>query len=186
MTDSNPLFSSLDDGAGGGVALHKVLEGDAAAAKNASPALVAKDESGNLIYLKVNALGQLSTTSDTVSGNCKGGHLTKTAGSTSRTQVGADISLVAGKALSSLEWAFYNYRSTEYEIIIVDDPAGTPVETTVMEALCSEGSASAIGRQVCLDDIDTTGMTTPVMRVFGTNLNKASDFRARVTVQEAA
>lgn len=185
MTDANPLFRNLDDGTGDGVARAKVLEGDAALAKNAAASLVAKDENGDLIYLRVNALGQLSTTSDTVSGACKGGHFAKTAGSTSRTQIGSDIALVAGKELSNLEWAFFNYRSTEYEIIIVDDPAGTPTEHTVLEALCSPGSVSSVGRQICLDDIDTTGFTNPVMRIFGTNLNKASDFRARVTVQEA-
>jgi len=184
MTDSNPLFANLDDGAGNGVARAKVLEGDAPAAKNAAPSLVAKDASGNLIYLRTDANGNLQIT-NSGAGACKGGRLAKTAGSTSRTQVGADIALVAGKALADIEWSVNNFRSTIYEIVIVDDPAGTPVETPVVDILCGEGDFQDTGTMSCLDDLDTTGMTSPVMRLYGTNLNKASDFRGRVTVKEA-
>lgn len=185
MADINPLFSNLDDGSGAGVARRKVLEGDAAAAKNAAASLVAKDASGNLIYLRTDANGNLFTT-QSGAGLCKGGHLGVTTGSTSRTQMGSDFALVAGKALSDLEWNFSCYRSTDFEIVVVDDPAGTPVETPVMDALCSEGDTQANGSMSCMDDIDTTGMTAPVLRVYATNLNVASDTRGRVTIKEAA
>jgi len=60
MANVRESFATLEDSAtGAGLPLHKVLEGDAAAAKNASPALVAKDDSNNLIYLRTNASGAL-------------------------------------------------------------------------------------------------------------------------------
>lgn len=184
MADTNPLFHNLDDGTGAGVARAKVLEGDAAAAKNAAPSLVAKDNSGNLIYLRTDASGNLQVTQEG-GGVCKGGRLAKTTGNTSRTQVGADITLVAGKTLSNLEWSLANFRSTIYEIVVVDDPAGTPAETAVVDVLCGEGDYQDTGKLICMDDIDTTGMTDPVLRLYGTNLNKASDFRGTVKIQEA-
>jgi len=184
MSDKTPLFYNLDDGTENGVARRKVLEGDAAAAKNAAASLVAKDNSGNLIYLRTDASGNLLVSNEG-SANCIGGHLALTAGSTSRTQVGSDFALTAGKALSSLEWSFANFRSTTYEIVVIDDPAGTPVETPVMDIICGEGDFQESGRMICMDDIATTGMTDPVLRVYGQNKNVASDFRGRITVQEA-
>ena len=184
MADQIPLFYNLDDGSDGGVARRKVLEGDAAAAKNAAASLVAKDSNGDLIYLRTDASGNLLTSNEGAA-NCVGGHLAVTAGNTSRTQVGCDAALIAGKALSSLEWSLSNFRSTIYEIVIVDDPAGTPVETPILDVICAEGDMTDFGRMICLEDISTTGMTDPVLRVYGTNKNVASDFRGRVTVQEA-
>lgn len=185
MADKRPVFSNLEDATGEGFALAKVLEGDASASKNAAPSLVAKDANGDLVYLQLNNSGSLSVTLDGGNTVCKGGHLTKTSGSQSRTQVGADISLVAGKALSNLEWSLSNFRSTIYEIVIIDDPAGTPVEHAVVDVICGEGDFQDTGKFICMDDIDTTGYTAPVLRLYGTNLNATSDFRGTVKIQEA-
>ena len=183
MPDINPLIANLDGGSGEGVARTRVLEGDPAAAKNAAVSMVAKDPSNNLSLLNTDANGNLQVTSSGA-GICKGGLLTKTPGNTSRTQIGADFALVAGKALADLEFFLSCFRSTIFEIIIVDDPAGTPAETTIIEAVLTEGSNKVEGKHSCLDDIDTTGMTDPVLRVMGQNLNVASDFRGRTTIKE--
>lgn len=56
MADVRTSFVTLEDvTSGAGVPLHRALEGQAAAGKNAHGALTYKDASGNLQYALVNA-----------------------------------------------------------------------------------------------------------------------------------
>lgn len=185
MADTNPIFRSLDDGSGVGIALSKVLEGDAAAAKNASPALVAKDDSGDLIYLRTDSAGNLLISSDGA-GICNraGTDGTPVAGSTSKTTV-VDISLTVAKVYRKLEWSVTNRRDTLYEIELIDDPAGTPSVVQSLEIIVGSGQYTDSGEQHCFE-FDTTGLTAPVLRLSGTNFNNASDFRGAIAITEDA
>ena len=78
-----------------------------------------------------------------------------------------------------------NFRDTIYEIELIDDPAGTPSVVQSVEVICGPGSYTENGRMHCFE-FDTTGLTTPVLRLSGTNLNKESDFRGSINITEDA
>jgi len=128
MPDLRESFPSLEDVAtGAGIPLHKVLEGDAAAGKNASAALVGKDPSGNLIYLTTNSDGELVTSgmagdtaniADTGSNGGSGSFVTL-----------LTLLLTTNKEYKNLSWSVSGFRDTIFEIVQIDDAGGTPVET---------------------------------------------------------
>jgi len=64
MADEREVFSILEDGTGVGSAPSKKSEGDVAAGTVAVPGLIAKDSSGNLKFLTLDANGKLPVSSD--------------------------------------------------------------------------------------------------------------------------
>lgn len=181
MADIRTAFVTLEDSGGAGVPLHRVLEGDAAAAKNASPGLVAKKADGNLAYLLLDAAGNLSVTLDG-GGTAKKARNTA-AGSTSLTTV-ADLALTAGATYRGLSWVVSCFRDAIYEIVLINDPAGTSTETILADVLVGAGDVSDSG---ALKEISfTAGATAPVLRLRAKNTNVASDFRGTITTTEDA
>lgn len=180
MSDLRTSFMILEDSSSqAGLPLHKVLAGDAAAAKNALAALICKDPSNNLQYLKQDSAGNLLVTAD-------GGGTPKkargtVAGNTSITTV-CEIALTAGAVYKGLSWVVSCFRDAIYEIVAIDDPTGTPTEVILADVLVGSGDVTDSGelRNVSF----TAGATDPVLRVRAKNTQVASDFRASVCTSE--
>jgi hypothetical protein len=185
MADVRESFPTLEDSAtGAGQPLHKVLEADASAAKNASAGLVAvRDSDNSLRYLRMSDSGALLI-SQATPGICKraGTDGTPVSGSASKTQV-AEISLTVAKKHKDLYWNVSNFRDTVYTIELIDDPSGSPVVIQALEIIVGPGDFNDNGRQECFE-FDTTGLTSPVLRLSGKNLNTPSDFRGSITIFE--
>lgn len=186
MADVRESFPNLEGSSGEGLVLARALEGDAIAAKNAHGALVAKKVSdGTFQYLRMDDAGNILVTSD-AAGICKrdGTDGVPVAGSTSKTTV-AEISLTVAKTYRELTWAVSNLRDTLYEIEVIDDPSGTPAIVQSLEIIVGPGQYSNNGRMHCFE-FDTTGLTSPVLRLSGKNFNSTSDFRGTIAITEDA
>ena len=181
MADVRESFPTLEGSSGEGLPLAKVAEGDAIGG-NALTALVAKDNSGNLAYLQQDASGAIFVTTDGA-GTCKSATTeTPVGGSGSKTQV-AEIALTVSKIHRKLEWSVANFRDTIYTIEVIDDPAGTPAIVKTHTVLVGPGSFNSNGKLDCFE-FDTTGLTDPVLRLSGQNLNSVSDFRGTIAITE--
>lgn len=181
MADVRESFPTTENGSGVGVPLTSVLEGDAAAAKNASPSLVAKDNSNNLIYLRTNAAGSLSV--DINDGSTAKTARGTVAGNAAITTV-CSIALVAGKTYHTLSWVTSCFRDAIYELVAIDDPAGTPTEVILADVLVGAGDFTDSGT---LENATfVAGATAPVLRLRAKNLNNTSDFRGTISIREEA
>ena len=181
MADVRESFPTTENGSGVGVPLSSVQEGDASAGKNAAPGLVAKDNTGDLVYLSTNAAGSLNIaiSDGSVSKSSRG----TVAGNTSMTTV-CSIALTAGATYHGLSWVTSCFRDAIYEIVAIDDPAGTPIETILADVLVGSGDFTDSGR---LDDVSfVAGATAPVLRLRAKNLNTTSDFRGSISIREDA
>lgn len=173
-----PMLEQTSDNAG--VPLHRVLQGDALAAKNALAALIAKDAAGNLRYPKVNANDELIV--DTDSNEFAYLHDTgKVTGHASVEQIVLEIALVAGREYRHLNWIVSNFRNTEYRIVHVDDPSGTPVIVELATVLVGPGDLTDSGE---IETAFIAPSTAPVLRIMGINKDVASDLRATLSVLE--
>lgn len=180
MANVREAFPTLEDSAtGAGLALHKVLEGDAAASKNAAPALVAVDESDNLKYLEM-VSGALSVTEEG-SFACLQDAATVT-GSTSVT----DVCTIT--AQNSTNYRVYaqanNTRETLYEVVGVDDVGGADTETTLGYIIVGPGDFNGELNIPC--NQWTSGASgVQEIRLRGQNMfGVASDFYATLTAKE--
>jgi len=181
MADVRESFGTLEGSSGEGLVLAKVLEGDAIGG-NAATMLVAKDNSGDLKYLEVDASGALSVTMDGA-GTCKSATVeTPVAGSASKTTL-ADVTLTVAKIYRKLEWSVCNFRDTIYTMEVIDDPAGTPAIVKTHTVIVGPGDYTDSGELHCFE-FDTTGLTDPVLRLSGQNLNSTSDFRGTIAITE--
>lgn len=180
MTDLRTSFPILEDSSTqAGLPLHKVLEGDAAAAKNALAGLVAKDAAGNLRYLNLDDAGNLAITLDGVGIPKKARSAAN--GSASNVTI-ADISLTPNAVHRGLSWVVSCFRDAIFEIVLINDPAGTPTESILADILVGTGDTTDSG---ALKEISfTAGATAPVLRVRAKNANALSDFRATITTTE--
>lgn len=124
MSNVRASFCIVEDASSqAGLPLHKVLEGDAIAGKNALAALVAKDQNANFRYLLTDSAGKLlvNTEGDDVAELYADG---EHAGSTSGYQTIASIALATSKDYKNLHaWASC-FRDSVFQI--VHDDNGTP------------------------------------------------------------
>lgn len=185
MADLRTSFPTLEDSATqAGAPLHKVLEGDAAAAKNASAGLVAKKASdGTLIYLKTDDAGAVYVTLD-ANGTLKRarGKVTPAAANTVTTV--CDIALTADAVYKGLSWITSCFRDSVFEIVHINDPAGTPTETILADVLVGSGDLTDSGS--LKEFTFTAGDTAPILRLRGFNTQVVSDLRGSITTLEDA
>lgn len=170
MTDLRTSTPILEDSStAAGLPLHKVLEGDALAAKNALAALIAKSGS-NLAYLKVKpSTGALMVdTSGAVVNkkNSPAGELA--AGSATIVAVtGAEIALSVGKVYNSVSIVCSSRRDSLFQIIWLDDVT----ETVICEFIVGSGAFTVVET---VPDFEITAGSTGVQKL----LVKAKNFEA--------
>jgi hypothetical protein len=164
-----------------GKPLHFKQEGDAAAGGNYAGMLVGKDPSGDLQFLSINANNEVIVDVDGAEVACVTGTAKVTGGTSEQTVL--DVTLVAGREYKEIGWVVSNFRQTEYRIVHVDDPAGTPVEVELATILVGPGDyTDSEGDMECMSF--TAGATAPVLRLYGTNKDAASDLRGTLSAKE--
>lgn len=180
MADIRTSFVTLEDVvSGAGVPLHRALEGDAAAGKNAHGALVAKNGSGNLRYIKVNDNDEVVVSLESGDLAClsdEGG----VAGTTSFQDL-AVIPLAAGATYKKLGFSGSCFRDAIFEIVWVEDVGGTPVETILHTFRVGAGHYNEVDEIEC---VEFTTTTDPELRIRAKNLNTTSDIDGMVAVLE--
>lgn len=179
---SLPSFPPLQDPVSNdGQPWHRVLEGDAAAAKNAGAVLTAKDESGNLDYLNIDDQGRVKTISnleDTIDLDGEGDN----AGNNSSFQTLFDIILQATTVYKDLEWVFACFREATYEIVAIDDRDGSPTEVILATIKVGAGAFTHASKKTSRFTSGSTGVI--VLRVRAKNLNATSQLEACLSAKE--
>jgi hypothetical protein len=179
MADLRAGFTILEDSSTqAGLPLHKVLEADAAAAKNALPALVAKDAGGLLRYIKTNTAGEVSVVvaSGKVCVSARG----SVAGSATFVDV-ATITLVNGETYQDLDWVVSCFRDAVFEVVRVEDVGGADTEIIVADMLVGPGDFTDSGVLKC-EEFTAPATDVNVLKIRAKNVNALSDFRATITI----
>lgn len=181
MADPRTSFPVLEDSATqAGLPIHKVLQGDALAAKNAVPVLGFKDASGNLRYPKVDAQDRVLVSTNAGDEACLSARGELVAGSaTFVTVTGGLITLVADLEYKQIGIIANCFRDAHFQIVQVDNVT----ETILADILVEAGQASSSIELHCLSFVaGSTG--TQSLKVVGKNMNALSALRATVTVSE--
>jgi len=183
MADVREVFTSLENlSTGAGMPLHQAFEGDAAASRNAHGALVAKDGSGNLKYLKTNANGELviSLESEEYALLSESGSV---AGTTSYQDV-ATVVLQAGFVYKQLELVCSSFRDGIFQVVAIDDVGVTDVETVLIDGIrVGAGQFSAVvPLSTFMFTAGSTGVQNLVIR--GKSLNAGSQLDVLVSFKE--
>lgn len=181
MADLRVSFPTLEDSATqAGLPLHKVLEGDSLTSKNAHAAFVAKDGSGAAKYLLQNDLGEtlVSMEGNFVGLSDKG----QVSGNLSIATI-FDIPLQNDYVYKNISFLMTCLKDAEFEVVQIDDSAGTPVETSHFEPVTTPGNTNIAHNAPSFTfTAGSTGVC--VLRVRTKNLYVASDFRASLSIQE--
>lgn len=185
MVDEAELFNTLDDG-GAGAAPTKKNEGDAAAGSNGSVGFAFKDASGNVVLPTLTADGKLPVSSD-ATGVCYYANGELAAGSLTLADItNAVATLVLEKSYSKIGAFASCLQASLFQIVHVDDAAGTPVETVLGEFIVGPGQYSFQAALECfiLSTVGNTG--TQELKLKGQNFRKLSSLRGSVSALEAA
>ena len=185
MSDVRTSFIILEDASTqAGLPLHKALEGEAIAAKNAHGALVAKDSLANFKYLEVDDAGALKVSlgadyaglSDDVE---------DAAGSATYVDL-ATITLQNDYLYYDVEALVSSFRDSIFQIVQVDDVSGTPVETILASGI--RVGAGAYNEMARFESMEFTAGSTGdcVLKIQGKNLNALSTLNATLSIKEKA
>lgn len=181
MADLRSSFPSLEDAStGGGLALHKVLQGDALAAKNASAGLVARDAGNLLRYLLVDGSGALQVNTQGASLANLNDNAVVSGGTTYQTVV--TIPLQAAYTYKNLAWVAGCYRNARFKIVLDDD--GTP--TTLVQGIITGPGATTDGKELMGFSFDSGASGVQNLLLQGINLTAVdvSDLSGMLSVDE--
>lgn len=170
----------LEDSSNVGVPLIKALEGDTYAGKAAHGVLNHKNAAGEWRYPKVNDNDEIIVSLESADIACLHDSAKVTGGTTEQQVI--EISLVAGNTYRKPSFSCSNFRQTEFRVVYIDDPTGTPAETELFTALVSPNMTSFAHEFSCISF--AAPATDPVLRVYGTNKDVASDLRAAISIEE--
>lgn len=163
---------SVKDSAGNLQYINSRDEGDAISGVDALPGLVAKDSSGNFAYLELNADGELIVSSKS-EGNKKSGSAVVVGVLDTATTI-LDVAITSSAVHEELHIMVSATRTTMWEIFNVDDVAGTPVETSLIEGIIT-GSGQFSFAELFPNLEFTAGSTgTQALRIKGTQLQGAA------------
>lgn len=181
MADPRVSFPVLEDAATqAGLPLHKAVQGDSAAARNAHAVIPATDAAGNLQYPKVDSQRRLYVSPNVgdYANLSERGELA--AGSaTFATVTGALITLVADLVYQEVGVVVSCTRDAHFQVVQVND-----VTETILADVMLEGGESTFG--IVIPNLTfTAGSTgTQSLKVVGKNMNALSALRATVSVTE--
>lgn len=184
MADKKPIARILIDGSNEAFAVSKRSAGDADSSAAAVPALVGKDASGNLQYLRTKTDGTIFISGDQSDFAC----LTANglvAGSIASFQLVATITLQASKTYKLPGWVIGATRISEFKLVWGDDVGGGGEAFTdlVQGLLVGSGDDSDSDQIECIEF--TTGATgTQQLRLEGINLVNTTDLRGTIAVKE--
>jgi len=182
MAEIRTNFPTLEDPTSkAGEPLHKVLEGDGASGKNASASLVAKDPSGNLIYLNTDASGNVYVIPDSTAAACLDdeGEVT----GTTAYQTIATIVLQNNKEYKNLGFLGSSFRDAIYEIVAIADVGGTPVETRQLKFRTDTAHPTHSDELECISFTSGgTGVQHLILRA--KNLNALSEISGLISIRE--
>lgn len=182
MADLREVFPILrDDSTGAGEEPVSRIEGEAAAGKEGLIGFSFKDSSGNVVLPQLNAAGKILVDVDGGIAYKAKGELA--AGSLSLAVVtGAVLTLVLNKAYRQISVTGCSLRSSLFQLIYIDDAAGTPVESVIAEFIVGPGQFSHsvnFGEGFELDTSAGTGVQK--LEVKAKNFDHASSLRATVS-----
>lgn len=161
-----------------GVPWHHSTEGDAASARNAAAALIAKDTAGNLQYPKVNLARELVVSSqaqDFATLGDDGSH----AGSNSY-QTLAEITLQAEYDYEDLQCVLSCFRDSKFQIIQSDDA----VETVLFSGIRVDAGNNTFGLNMSNFAMTTGATGVQKIIVKGKNMNALSELNATMYIKE--
>jgi len=167
-----------------GVPIHKGLEGETTASKNATPALTLKDPSGNFIYGKTNADGEQIVS---LEGGDYAGLYDYGEDEDGDAASYVDLATITGQIAyeyREISAVVSCFRDSMFRIVYIDDADGTPVETILSEFFVGNGNPSLAFQ---LDNFvkDTTGGTgTQEFVLRGKNLNATSSLQGTLAMKE--
>ena len=116
-------------------------EGDAISGVDALPGLIAKDPSSNFAYLKVNADGELIISNEPDGTKIFGDAVVTPASLNSAEDV-VTLVLTNDKVFEEIQYRGSSYFPVRWEVVQVDDAAGTPSETQHDSFLTGPGQFS--------------------------------------------
>ncbi len=180
MADVRSVFVNLEDyTTKEGTPLHKALEGDAIASKNAQGALVAKDSSANFKYLEIDDAGQLK-----VIGGYDYGYLhAKGTSVGSATIVAiATITLTVDKVYKDLEFLGSCFRDTVFSIVQLDDTT----ETILLDGIRVGNSQLSFACELKSLEFTAGASGTQSLILKALNLNALSTIDGAIGIKEMA
>lgn len=178
MADLRSSFTILEDSATqAGLPLHKALEGEAVASKNAHGAFVAKDPSNQFAYLEKNAQGELkvSNQGDEAYLSAKGSAV----GSATFVDI-ATITLAVSKTYRNIGWIIGCLRDAEFKIVQVNDMTTTDI---ALGLIAGAGDYTDSGELRGLS-VTSGASGTQTLKIQAKNFNALSDMRATLSVIE--
>lgn len=179
MADLRTSFPILEvSGTEAGVPLHKVLEGDASASKNALAALAFKDVAGNLRYPKVNANDELIISTESTDIACLTDRIENAAGSATNVNL-ATISLLVDHEYQEIGFVVSCARDALFQIVQIDDAT-----TTILADMVVGSGAYALSQELKCLSITSGSTGTQTLKIVAKNLNALSALRATLTVTE--
>jgi len=183
MADKRAAFATLQDfSTDEGLSLHKALEGDASANKNAHGAFVATDASGDFQYMRVNSNNELIVDTESAAVACLS-ESNSTAGNKVTEQEVAKVTLQSSKEYNELSIVGSCFREAQFRLVAVDDVGVTDVETEIARFKVGPGQYSFQADGKCL--AFTSGSTgVQELQVLAINLNAASDFDGTISAEE--
>jgi hypothetical protein len=157
MANKKGLFGVINDGAGAGLGITKAIPGTtlgtAITVTAACPAFV--NSAGVLVFPQLNASGQIQVTSEQA-GDCHYAPGSVT-GSTSFQTVASFTGALA-KVYNAFEWTINSMTECDWELVYINDTAGTPIETILAYADTGPGQYSYCCHMHCIE-VDTTAGT---------------------------
>jgi len=182
---SNPIFRTLENGSGEAFSLAKKIEGDAPSTDNGSMAFGFVDSSGNLVLPALNPDGTLPVAVD--SGTPIRARATDGTGSTSLIDLsGALVTAALTKVYTKMSMKVSSRRDTLFQLIYVDDSAGSPTETVLIDTVVGSGQYTDLA-YLLTDFVDTTGGTgVQEFKVKYQNFSNADAVWASLSVNEVA
>jgi len=181
-----PILENIENEKG--EVVHRLNEGDRPVAddlttkKNGLIGFSFKDKDGRVVLPQLNNEGAITVSFD--AGTTIRGRGADVDGDKAAKMVLVDLTLTADRTYSKLSAQGSCFRDTEFEVVLIDDSAGSPVETLLEEFLTGPGQfTTKSGLEI--DEFNTTGFSGVVkLQLRAINLNRESKTIGSMSVNE--
>lgn len=178
-----PSFPTLENrSTQAGVPLSQSVEGDAALGGNYLGALVGKDPSGDLQFLKLNDQNELVISTESSDEACLKDR-DNVAGSASFVDI-CTITLQNSKVYKDLGWVVSCLRDAEFEVVWVDDVGGTDTETILADPIVGSGAYTHSEGNLKCGRFTSGASGVQELRIRGKNQNALDNMKASLFITE--